>query len=235
MLTICTWLWGDKYGPADVAKLHAGLRRHLVQPFRLICCTDQGEGEPEELNGPDGPITLYFIEQADTHLLTRRGCFARLRMFDPEWQAAHGLAEGDRLVCIDLDVVVTGALDVLFNRPEPFLILQKANSANPCPYNGSIWMLRAGYRPDVWADFSLEAAAKVPFHEFPDDQAWMAHKLPGEGGWQAGARSGVYAFKKPGWPASDDLPKDARLVCFPGHRDPSQFTHLPWIQEHWRA
>ncbi len=81
---------------------------------------------------------------------------------------------------------------------------------------------------------ALEAAAKVPFYEFPDDQGWIWHKLPRAAGWLAGPTSGIYGFKKPGWPPGDNLPADARLVAFPGARDPSQFTHLPWVRKYWR-
>lgn len=211
MLTVCTWLWGAKYGESDVRKLQAGLKRHLKQPYRFVVC------QPG---------------QEDRHLTEIKGCFARLRMFDPAWQAQH--PDADRFVCIDLDVVVTRELDPLFYRPETFLILQGANAANPCPFNGSLWMLRPGTRPDVWADFSLEAAAKVPHYDYPDDQAWMAHKLPQASGWKAGPQSGVYAFKKPGWPKGDDLPGDARLVVFPGWRSPEKFSHLSWVKQHWQ-
>lgn len=96
-------------------------------------------------------------------------------------------------------------------------------------------MLRAGYRPDVWSDFSLGAADKIPRYRFADDQGWFAHKMPAAAGWQVGPRSGVYAFKKPAWPQGDDLPSDARMVVFPGWRDPSKFMGLPWVKENWRS
>jgi hypothetical protein len=212
-LIVGTWLWGDKYPVRYVDRLRAGVARHLKQPYRF----DVWRPQPE-----------------DEYLTIMRGCFARLRVFDPAWQQHAGIETGDRVVCLDLDSVVTGGLDPLFDRDDPFVVLTGANASNPCPYNGSVWMLRAGHRPDVWHDFSLEAAARVPFYQFPDDQAWMAHKLPGVAGWPAGPASGVYAFKKPGWPKGDALPADARLVVFPGWRDPQKFTHLPWIKEHWR-
>jgi hypothetical protein len=154
-------------------------------------------------------------------------------MFSPEWQYMNGM--DDRLVCIDLDVVVTGELDPLFDRPESFLILQGANAANPCPFNGSLMMLRPGVHPEVWSDFTVDVAAKVPFYEFPDDQGWLWHKVPDAAGWKAGPSSGVYAFQKPGWPKGNDLPTDARLVVFPGWRSPEKFFHVPWIKKHWAA
>lgn len=212
-LTICTWIWGKKYGPEYIERLEVGVRKHMRGEYRWLLA------EP-------------WME--DLHFTLRPGCFARLRMFDPIWQEMTGLRPGDRLACIDLDAIVTGELDSLFNRPESFVILQGANSANPCPYNGSLMMLRAGEHHDVWTDFSLEASNAIPFYAFPDDQGWLAHKLPGVAGWKAGPESGVYAFAKPGWPKGERLPKDARLVAFPGRRDPSHFTHLDWVKEHWQ-
>lgn len=214
MLHIMTWRWGDKYGPDYTAKLRAGIARNMASPFAWQVCTP----EPE-----------------DMHLTAIKGCFARLRMFDPAWQRKHGVQPGDRIVCMDLDAVVTGPLDALFAQPDPFAILQGANSSNPCPYNGSVWMLDAGYRPDVWTGFSLEAAALVPHYEFPDDQAWFAQRLPYARSWKVGPASGIYAFQKPGWPKGAELPADARLVVFPGWRDPVTFAHLPWVREHWRT
>ncbi len=213
-LIICTWFWGTKYAGIYVDRLRAGVHRHLRQPHEFMVFAP----EPD-----DGP------------LLERPGCFARLRMFSPEWQRRQGIDPGDRIVCMDLDSVLTGPLDPLFDRPEPFVILQGANASNPCPYNGSLMMLRAGYAPHVWDTFSLEAAARTPFYAFPDDQGWLAAVLPRQAGWRAGADSGVYAFMKPGWPAGNRLPPGARLVVFPGWRDPLRFEHLPWIKEHWRV
>ncbi len=176
------------------------------------------------------------IVESDLPLTKIKGCFARLRMFDPLYQenieiVAH--SKIDRIVCMDLDTVITGPLDPLFDRDETFLILQGANAANPCPFNGSLMMLRAGHHSEVWSDFSLEKARAVPFYEFPDDQGWIHHMLPNAAGWKVGAESGVYAFQKPGWPKGDDLPADARMVVFPGWRSPEKFKHLKWIKENW--
>jgi uncharacterized Zn-finger protein len=209
-LTVVTFSWGSKYGPEYVNRLRAGVTRHLSagHEFRVL------------IPAPE-----------DMHLTEIPGCFARLRIFDPVWQAAQGLT--GRIVCLDLDLIVTGPLDALFDRPEPFVILSGANKSNPCPYNGSVFMLRAGAHPEVWSDFTLDAARAAPFYQFPDDQGWFAHKLPGAAEWPCGPKSGIYAFRKPQWPVCDALPKDARIVAFPGHRDPSQFTNLRWVKEHW--
>jgi hypothetical protein len=204
-------VWGTKYAPHYLRRLESAIARNMVGDYRFHVLKPH----------PD-----------DEALTQIPGCFCRLRTFSPEWQAEHGIEEGDRIVCIDLDLVVTGSLDALYDRPEPFVILQGVNSANPNPFNGSVWMLRAGYRPDVWSDFTLEKASKVPWYAFPDDQAWFHHLMPDAGAF--GPEQGVYGFGKPGWPPGTSLPKNARVVAFPGHRDPAQFAHLEWMKRHWR-
>ncbi len=224
MLTISTWLWGDKFGLDDVARLFSAVRRNLKQPARFIAITEK-------------PISLDGVENIpiiDLHLTKIKGCYARLRQFDPEWQLYHDIS--DRLVLIDLDTVITGPLDPLFDRPESFVIIQKGNAWNPCPFNGALQMLRPGSHPEVWRDFSVDAAAKVPFYEFPDDQGWIWHKLPNAAGWVCGKDSGAYVFRKPGWPENngDQLPEGARLVTFSGWRNPRVFQNLDWVGDNWR-
>lgn len=220
-LTVCTFLWGTtKYRPAYVHKLAASVARNLAQPHRFLCITDD-----------DHRLRVDCTRIRDPELLAVPGCFARLRLFDPEWQAEHGIT--GRLVCIDLDTVITGPLDPLFDRPDTFAILQNINTQNRCKFNGSLWMLRAGAHPEVWRDFSLEAAAASPFDLFPDDQAWFAAKMPDAAGWTAA--DGTFGFQKKGWPPGTSLPPGARLVAFPGWRDPSLYTHLDWVAQNWRT
>lgn len=228
MLVITTWLWGSKYNASDVEKLSASVSRNLNQPHMFVCVSDR-------LMSFSGGIIRRSIK--DRNLLLVDGCFARLRMFDPEWQSGFWVKQepDDRIVNIDLDTVITGNLDLLFDRKEPFLIMQGANSVNPCRFCGAMMMVRRGAVPHLWSWFSLDDAMKIPFHKFPDDQGWIWAKEPNAAGWQCG-RDGVYAFHKPGWPkGSDDLPSDARLVTFNGFRSPQMFNSLPWIREHWRT
>jgi len=222
-LTITTWLWGAKYSIVDVRKLRDGLKRNLKQPFRFILVSN------EKLPAIDNVEQIPIV---DIELTKIKGCFTRLRMFDPQWQRRFNMR--GRIVCSDLDTVLTGPLDAVFDRPESFAILQGANSLNPCKFCGALMMLRAGEHADVWSDFSLEKAKSVPFHEFPDDQGWLWNKLPDAAGWQAG-KNGIYAYCKPGWPGgwAAPLPRDARLVTFNGWRSPSRFNYVPWIRANW--
>ena len=211
MLTVVTWRWGTKYGREYVDRLKAGVARHLAQPHRFLCIGDE-------------------VPIPDTGLLrVRDGCYARLRMFDPDWQREHGI---ERLVCLDLDLVVVGPLDPLFNRPQPFVILHGGHF-NPCPFNGSAMMIAAGARPEIWRDFDAAQAERVAMADGTwrgSDQTWIARKAPDAAGWTH--RDGIYAFGKPGWPGGDALPADARIVAFPGAKDPAT-VRAGWIAEHW--
>ena len=224
MLNIVTWHWGKKYSAEYVRRLARGLRRHITQSHRFIVMTDRS-GIPE--------FECHEILGADRELLSIKGCFARLRMFDPKWQHSLALDGAKRIVCIDLDTVICGPLDPLFNRTERFVILHGANAANPCPYTACLFMLQSGAHPEVWRDFSLAAVLGIPRYEFPDDQGWLHFKVPDAAAWHVGPKSGVWSFRKRNWPANDVLPSGARMVAFPGARDPSEFAELDWIREHW--
>lgn len=184
-----------------------------------------------ERNGADA---VHLIDEEDEPLLKMLGCLARMRMFDKSWQERIGAKPGDRIVNIDVDCVIVNALDPLFNLGHEFTIMQGFNTTNPCPFNGSLWMFRAGERFDVWDDFSLEAFKKfrVPIHAIPDDQGWLHHKFPKAKAYHPG--NGVYCFKKKTWPGGLELPKGARVVAFPG-RSPEKYKELKWIKEHWRC
>jgi hypothetical protein len=225
VLAISTWLWGDKYSVEDVAKLKRGVARHLKQPHRFLVMTER-----ERKWDPPNGIERHAIKHPE--LLQYPGCFARLQMFDYGWQQNRKI--DDRLVCLDLDIIITGVLDPLFDRPETFVILTGANSVNPCPFNGSVMMLRPGYHGELFTQFSMEKARAMPAYKFPDDQGWIAVNLPNAATWPVGRKSGIFAFKKPGWPPRDEaLPEQARIVAFPGARQPKDFLYLPWVKQHW--
>src|SRR5262245_61649941 len=108
MLVISTWLWGERFDVTDVQKLSTGFSRNLEEPHRFICFSDRSF-----------MVTGVEVRPIEDILLTmRKGCFARLRMFDPDWQQRNiwprGISERARLVNVDLDTVITNKLDGLF-------------------------------------------------------------------------------------------------------------------------
>lgn len=213
MIHIGAWRWGDKYPQIYMDRLRASVARNFAGEYTF----HEWAPEPE-----------------DKMLTMLPGCFARLRAFDPDWQMRHGIKPLDRIVNLDLDLIVTGPLAPIFGRKDNFAILQGVNASNPNPYNGSVWTLMAGHRPDVWQNFTLEKAKRISYFEFPDDQAWFHHMIP-DAGAITPQSDGVYAFGKPGWPGGHHLPAGARIVCFPGFRDPKDVAWTDWAQKHWRT
>jgi hypothetical protein len=221
------------------------LKRHLTLPHEVVCVTDMPEGIDSSVRiVPMWPDLCQFGR-----------CYRRLKVFDP----AMAEVLGPRIVSIDLDTVITGNIDHLFDRPEPFVIWGDPSRMQHTPYCGSLFMLDIGYRPDVFIGFDADRAQNLrkTHGAIGSDQAWMGHLIKGAPTW--GKADGIYSFRldvqirvpirQRGFVAgrqqfaprpafrNGDLPENARVVFFHGAEDPSQ-THLhvqhKWIAANWR-
>ena len=103
------------------------------------------------------------------------------------YQLAESQKYNGKIISLDLDVVITGSLDRIFDRNESFVILCGANAENPCPYNGSVFMFDSGTHCNLWTEFSLAKAQTIPYYDFPDDQGWFWHMLPNAATWPCGS------------------------------------------------
>jgi hypothetical protein len=225
VLTVLTWFWRQ---PEGKTQYHAWMvnvwadmvRRNLSLPHRIACVTDTPEGlDPRiEIIGPPRDFERVRIPTWKEH---RPQCLRRLAMFAPD--AAERF--GERFVCMDLDCVVTGPLDPLFDVPDDFRIFRGTSPARP--YNGSLMLLTAGARPEVYTEFTPEAAAVAGRRFIGSDQAWIMHRLGrGEATW--GPEHGV------GWHRSRGSPVPARILFFPGGPKPWDLPELPAVAEHYR-
>jgi len=102
--------WGTKYPAYYVNRLYNGVRRHLQGDLRFICMTDDPTGiQPgvETIPIPNEP----YAESVRLELLTskRQGAFGKISLFKPGLFSGKGAILG-----FDLDVVITGTLDELF-------------------------------------------------------------------------------------------------------------------------
>src|SRR5688572_10392885 len=163
-LTVVCWRWQSPVGyrsdfaPATVYALREMVQRHLRLPHRFVCVTDR----PEELKGIE---TIRIWEDGaaipspfGTH---NPSCYRRLKVFAPD----AGKVFGERLVSIDLDVVIVKDITPLFETDADFKIWgdrehdRKLWGDNGKQwYNGSLWMLKTGTRPQVWTEFDPETS-----------------------------------------------------------------------------
>ncbi len=144
-LKIVCWMWQESkktqprttYTIDHVRAWRNMIDRNLSIPHEFVCITDSPDEVPEGVR--------YVPLWSD--LLEYGGCYVRLRAFTEE----IGNLIGGSFVSIDLDCVVTGSLDPLFNRSEP-LVLYKVDKR----IQGSMWMMETGAFPEFWTDFRRE-------------------------------------------------------------------------------
>lgn len=216
MLTIVTWLWKTTgwrncYTYRHVNALERMIMENLDIPHKFVCVTDQ----PKYINCKTIPI--WEMPVVNT-LAFRPNCYVRLKAFAKESQELFG----ERFASIDLDCVITGNVTPIFDRKEDFIIMK----GNACPYNGSLWMMNAGARSQVWTGFNprtspLKAAERVNAKGkkyYGSDQAIISMTL-GEDEATFGEGDGVYQY----WHNLKNMktvPDNTKLVFFAGEIKP---------------
>lgn len=233
-LTVCAYLWYDPNGKRNQTYIYDGthavllrnqLKRHLTVPHRFVCISDR------EIPG----VETVKIDMT-THVPRSR--YAKLMTFRPD------IADilGPRILQLDLDTVIVRNIDAIVERDEDLVLWR-----NPCfgiarrrtRYNTSILLYRAGTRNEIWNKFDVKTTpAEMAKWTTGTDQAWISHMV-GEGAPYWSDKHGIYnaGTLQDASPTKKRvaLPADARIVMFPGKRDPGlpqTQERFPWIKEH---
>ena len=234
-LTFVCWKWAptrgyrSKFGPETVHALRAMLKRHYRAPHRFVCVTDDARG----LDGLETlPLWRDCADVQNPFGAHNPSCYRRLKAFSAE----AGAWFGPRFVSMDLDTVIVADVTKLFDRPEDFVIWGESDFPRTTWYNGSLWMLRAGTRTQVWTQFDPARSPHVTklVNARGSDQGWMSYILgPKEATFTK--EDGVYSYRKDVLPRGGVLPNDARIICFHGHVDPwsRPAQQLDWVRQHW--
>ncbi len=212
MLTVLTWLWSQPGRGARYTALHVNIwadmvSRHLSIDHELACVTDMPAGIDPKVRIIKSPGEFTDIV-LPTWGQDRPQCLRRLSMFRRD---AADIFGADRIVCMDLDLVVAGSLDPVLDVTDDFRIFR--GTARGRIYNGSLISLRAGSRAKVYDDFTAADAAKAGRRFAGSDQAWISHCLPGEPTW--GPEHGVRW-----WGDLAGKVADGRVTFFPGLTKP---------------
>lgn len=239
---IVTWKWAtpgyrSTYTGDHVNALFRMVRRHYPRPIRQICVTDDRRGIDDGIEVL--PDFGDFVNVPSPHGGKNPSCYRRLRMYHPD--AARWF--GRRFASLDLDTVICGPLAALWDRPEDIVLW--GDGTNPQPssyYNGSMLLLTAGARPQVWTEFdpdpkSLTYSPRLSMQAraFGSDQGWISYRLgPKEAKWTKA--DGVYSFRNDVARAPARLPSEAKIVLFHGAHDPWDAyvqANCPWVRDHW--
>lgn len=228
MISIITWLWRQPKSRTRYAAEHVNIwadmvRRNLSMPHRIAVVTDLTDGiDPSiEIIPPSGEFVGI---ETPTWCNAKPNCFRRLVMFRRDAAKTFG----KRFVSMDLDCVIGGPLDPLFDRKED-LVLYKGTSPKR-PYNGSMMLMTAGCRPQVYETFNANEAADAGLMFCGSDQSWLAYKL----GWNEATwneADGVY-FWGANYRPRRDKPK---ILFFPGRLKPWDIAPaVPFVRDNYR-
>jgi len=233
MLVVSTHYWRDPdrkrnytFTPGHVRILKSMVERNLTIPHKFVCVTN------EEVDGVE-TIPLDMT----THVPGT--VFCRLAQHRRGYGEVIG---GDRVLSLDLDMVVVGNLDHIVSRAEPIVLYHNPNFPAPgrAFYQSSFQLFTPGTHPELYEEFDPNETPKWVNWRFGGaEQAWISERLP----WDlpfVDHRDGVYGAGRIGDWSSDKvctLPENACLITFPGNRmcdQPEVVAKFPWIAEHYK-
>lgn len=231
MLAVACWKWGTTFGPEYVNRLRAALEKHLHIPHELVCITDDATGIDSRVRAVAMPTTF-----ADTPR-----CRRRMQIFSRDFARQIG----ERILTIDLDVVIVDDITPLVNRPEPVVCWRVGYAG---VYSGSFHLMNSGELDGLW---KLYEANPEGFPEIvqdrgcPSDQAMLNWFLWGWTIPRWTEADGLVTYFGDGYkhlehhgvgPNRTRLPKGARIVVL-GSADKAVMDEgrFPWVREHWTA
>lgn len=217
--------WGNYYGPEYANRLYFAVRRHLSRPFRFVCFTDDATGLVDGIEA----MPLPDEEVGGSADLRWR----KVSVFKPDLFGLSGPA-----LFLDLDTVVVGSLDALFEVPGVFRVChertlfpkhvrnvrramlnrRRYRQAN-AEGNTSVFRFNVGEMAFVWEKYLAEARHIVNKYrreqEYVCDEARKAGLLQY---WPAGLCVSYRDNCKPGGLLgrfrARQVPEDARVVIF---------------------
>lgn len=224
-LTVMTWFWKQPHGRASYTADHVNLwaamvRRHLTLPHRIACVTAHPEGIDPDIHiiTPPGDFEDVVLP---TWGPDKPQCLRRIALFRKDAAEIFG----PRYVSMDMDCVIADSLDPLFDVPDDFKMFRGTHSSRP--YNGSMLMMTAGARPQVYDRFTTQEVVRAGRTYMGSDQAWISYVLGrGEATW--GVEDGIQAYR------SRFNTAPARVLFFFGNPKPWQVVGDPFIDKHYR-
>ena len=240
--TVICMKWGSLYGPDYVNRLHRGVMRNVVRPTRFIAFTD-------DATGLDPAIEVLPIPPVRLAEGLKPGPWRKLAL----WSKLLGPLAGPVLF-LDLDVVLTGPLDALFDHaPGHLVLIRNWTQPRQSIGNSSVMRFEVGSAPHLLADFEREGA---PLTWAMDNEQMYVTRRSGLplAFWPA---EWCRSFKHellPGWPArlwrparllpnirvavftGDPRPHDALAGRWPAKWYKKLYKTLrpvPWLLVHW--
>lgn len=235
--------WGTRFGPHYVNRLRAMVARHLSRPHRFVCFTDDARGIDKQVECQPMPVIHVPVERQVSP-------WKKVAAFTPGLGALEG-----KTLFLDLDVLVVGSIDPLFDYSDKFAIIENWTQKGAGVGNSSVFCWTAGEHTHVLERFNAEV--DTLFDRFPNSQTFVSRTI-GRDNLEFWPRTWVRSFKYhclPGgplnWLMRPRIPRDARIIAFHGSPKPEDaiagtwpkakplsriYKHVrptPWVKELW--
>ena len=214
--------WGTRYGPEYVNRIYAMVARNVTPPFRVICFTDDRAGIRPEVDCFDLPDLGCPVPT------NAPGKFRKVSLWNSDLYGITGVA-----LFVDLDIVITGNLDDLFSFGDPDDVVLARNWIRPLERLGptSVFRFPVGKHGYMLDDFRKDPEGLAGKYQY--EQRYVTHGI--RGGVKFFPSSWIRHFRLNclgPWPLRylrpAKLPKDARIVMFPGKPDPADAIAGRW-------
>ncbi len=240
--------WGTRYPSHYVNSLWSMIKRNTERPTRLVCFTDNASGIDKEVI--TCPLPDINIPDKVAWTPWRKLSLWRSDLGQPSVEDLSG-----DVLFLDLDVVITGNLDVFFDfHPGEYCVIHNWTQKNRQVGNTTLFRFPVGKYSRIFDNFD-ENPEKI-LGEFRIEQQYISSEIPEQRFWPD---DWCVSFKHslvPRWPANffiaPRLPETARVVAFTGKPDPDEaaigqwpvtpswkriYKHVrptKWIEENWR-
>ncbi|MEP2533126.1 hypothetical protein [Shimia sp.] len=247
--TVLCMKWGTLFPPDYVNVLYNACHTAITGPFRFVCLTDDGAGLDDGIDVL--PIPDIGLTEAEWFT---PGVWPKLSLYVPQLHDIRG-----RCLFIDLDMVVLGGLDEMFDHSAPFIGIgvgpgwhPGAKETHPRHLGTGIFAFEAGAHVNVLEAFQHDKSAARA--SFANEQDFVLGHVEDVQYWEPGW---VLSFKRYlRRPMLVDLvlppkspPATAKVVAFHGDPRPidlisdragfwDKFPHMGhgpvgWVCDYW--
>jgi len=217
--------WGDRYSADYVNRIYAMVERNITPPFRIICLTDNNAGIRDEVVCRDLPSLGCPTPK------TAPGKWPKTALWGESLFDIEGV-----VLFIDLDVIITDNLDPFFSYGSENDVILARNWVKPLEKLGqtSVFRFKIGQHSYMLENFQRDPENIANKYQF--EQRYVTNCI--KGGVKFWPRKWVRHFRMDclgPWPMRyirpPKLPKDTKIVIFPGKPDPSDAIVGRWSSE----
>jgi hypothetical protein len=133
-----------------------------------------------------------------------------------------------RTIFLDLDTVIVGNCDFLFEYEEPFALLR--DFYRPDGYGSAVMSIAQGYGERIKEGFAINSQHIMGW--LHGDQNWIEQCENLADIWQDIYPGKIVSYKADN--CDKTVPEGASIVCFHGEPKPYDVANIPWMKEHWR-